>query len=67
MTDQWPTTVEDSQARLHAEMLAKVQQWPPEVRMDWAEMAAVLEYDQGNKRDKAEQLAFWRIKREKGL
>jgi hypothetical protein len=67
MTDQWPSTVKESQARLHAEILAKVQEWPSEVRMDWAEMAAVLEYDQGNERARAEQLAFWRIKKEKRL
>ncbi len=67
MNDQWPSTVRESQARLHAEILAKVQEWPPEVRMNWAEMAAVLEYDQGNDRTKAEQLAFCRIKKDKGL
>ncbi len=65
--DSWPTSVRGSRDRLHAEILAKVQSWPEDLRMDWAEMAATLEYEQGNDRDKAEQLAFWRIKKDKGL
>lgn len=67
MTDPWPQSVEESRARLHAKIMAAVEQWDEDTRMDWAEMAATLEYEQGNPRDKAEQLAFWRIKKDRGL
>ena len=67
MIEPWPQSVDDSRNRLHAEILAAVEKWSDDDRMDWAEMAAVLEYDQGNPRDRAEQLAFWRLKKERGL
>lgn len=59
----WPKSLEDSRARLHAEILAAIEKWPEETRMDWAEMAATLEYEQGNDRQRAEQLAFFRIRK----
>lgn len=59
----WPTSPSASKERLHAEILEAVKKWPPEVQVDWNEMAATLEYDQGNDRRTAEQLAFFTIRR----
>ena len=65
--DIWPTRIEESRDKLHAIILAKAASWPEDIRMDFEEMAATLEYDQGNDRTKAERLAFWRIKKDRGM
>jgi hypothetical protein len=57
----------DRAIQLHQKILGKVLEWPDEIRMEWEEMAAVLEYDQGNDRTASERAAFWRIKKTRGL
>lgn len=64
---KWPKTSAESRARLHARILSVVERWPDTARMDWSEMAATLEFDQGRDRPTAEQLAFWRIKKDRGI
>ena len=39
--------------------------WTPDERMEWEERAAILEYDEGLPRDKAEELAYWQIRRKR--
>lgn len=63
----WPKTVEESRAKLYAKMMDAISNWSDDDQMAWAEMAATLEHEQGNTQSRAEQLAFWRIKKLKGL
>lgn len=59
----WPSTVEDSRKRLHDEILAKVGTWPEDIVAEWGELAGDLEHGHGYDRARAEQVAFWRIKK----
>ena len=40
--------------------------WSEERQVDWAERAAILEYERGNSRDHAELLAYWQFLKEGG-
>ena len=37
--------------------------WSQDDRMAWEERAAILEYDEGLPRDRAEELAYWQIRK----
>ena len=39
--------------------------WSQDERMEWEERAAILEYDEGLPRDKAEEVAYWQIRRKR--
>ncbi len=42
-----------------------VEQWPEDWRDAWAERAAIIEFDAGESRDKAEFTAYWQCRRRK--
>ncbi len=44
-----------------AEIRATVKQWPYDKRMEWEERAAIMEYDGGLSRERAEKLAYARL------
>ena len=45
-----------------AKIRAAVKQWPHDKRMEWEERAAIMEYDGGLSRERAEKLAYARLK-----
>lgn len=47
-------------------VMAKVRLWPDDLRVEFEERAAILEYDAGNSRPEAERLAFEEFKGKAG-
>jgi hypothetical protein len=44
-----------------AKIRAAVKQWPHDKRMEWEERAAIMEFDGGLSRERAEKLAYARL------